>query len=60
MKKYPLSVYVVGIVIVLALGNYLTWSFGGAAKQLGFAVFSGGFLFGMLSMYIAVHLYRWK
>ena len=33
---------------------------GGAAKLGSFESLSGGFLLGMLAMYVAVHLYRWK
>ena len=60
MEKRPLSLYVVGVVMVLALANYLAWSMGGEAKLRGFELLSGGFLLGMLAMYIAVHLYKWK
>ena len=60
MKKYPLGLYVVCVVIALALVNYIAWSVGGEAKLKSFALLSGGFLLGMLAMYIAVHLYRWK
>ncbi|MDI6734551.1 MAG: hypothetical protein QMD50_03660 [Patescibacteria group bacterium] len=60
MKKYPLWLYVIGVIVVLALINYIAWSVGGEAKLKSFELFSGGFLLGMLAMYIAVHLYRWK
>ena len=60
MKKYPLGLYVVGVIIALAIINYIAWSVGGAAKLHGFELLSAGFLLGMLAMYIAVHLYRWK
>ena len=60
MKKYPLWLYVVGVIIALVLVNYISWFLGGKAKLQTVEVFSGGFLLGMLAMYIAVHLYRWK
>jgi len=60
MKKYPLGLYVIGVIIVLALINYIAWSVGGEAKLQVFKLFSAGFLLGMLAMYIAVHIYRWK
>jgi hypothetical protein len=60
MKRYSLWVYVIGVIIALAIVNWLAWLVGGAA-QLGTAeLVSLGFLLGMLAMYIAVHLYRWK
>ena len=60
MKRYPLSLYVTGVIIVLAIVDCIAWfALGGIhAKSIG--VFSGGFLLGMLAMYIAVHLYRYK
>lgn len=60
MKKYPLWLYVIGAIVVLALINYIVWSVGGTAKLENFELLSGGFLLGMLAMYIAVHIYRWK
>lgn len=58
--KYPLSLYIVGVIIVLVFANCIAWYVGGEAKLKSFELFSGGFLLGMLAMYIAVHLYRWK
>jgi len=52
--------YVIAVVIVLAIGNYLAWLIGGEAKLKSFAQVSFGFLLGMLAMYIAVHIYSWK
>ena len=60
MKKYPLGLYVIGVIVVLAIINYIAWFAGGEAKLKTFELFSGGFLSGMLAMYIAVHIYRWK
>lgn len=60
MSKPPLGNYVLGVIVVLALVNCIAWFVGGQAKLTRFAIFSGGFLIGMLAMYIAVHLYRWK
>jgi len=58
MKKYPLGLYVVGVIIVLVLINCIAWFVGGEVKLKSFELLSGGFLLGMLAMYIAVHLYR--
>lgn len=60
MKKYPLGLYVVGVIIVLVFGNYIAWYVGGDAKLRSFELHSLSFLLGMLAMYIGVHLYRWK
>jgi len=45
MKKYPLGLYVIGVIIVLALVNYIAWSVGGVAKLQAFKLISAGFLF---------------
>lgn len=60
MKKYPLWLYVVAVISILFITNYIAWLTGGATKLKSVALFSGGFWIGMLAMYIAVHLYRWK
>jgi hypothetical protein len=60
MKKRSLWVYIVGVVVVLGLVNYIRWTIGGDAKLYETELVSVGFLLGMLAMYIAVHLYRWK
>lgn len=60
MRTVPLANYVLAVIVVLALGNCIAWFVGGPVKLTRFAIFSGGFLMGMLAMYIAVHLYRWK
>lgn len=60
MKKRPLSIYVVGVIIALIIVNLLAWFVDPAKAVHDSLIFSGGFLLGMLAMYIAVHLYRWK
>jgi len=60
MKKYPLYVYVIGVIIALVLINYIAWSVGGEIKLESFELLFSGFLLGMLAMYIAVHIYCWK
>jgi hypothetical protein len=52
-KQYPLWVYVAGVIVIIAIINLLVMS------QKMF-VFSGGFLVGMLAIYIAMHLYKHK
>ena len=60
MKRYPLSIYVTGVIIVLAIINCIAWFVGGVIHARNISIFSGGFLLGMLAMYIAVHIYRYK
>ncbi len=60
MKKYPLWIYVVGVVVVLAIVNYIVWLRGGTGEFEAVKILSLGFLLGMLAMYIAVHIYRYK
>ncbi len=59
-KKKSLWVYVVGVLIALVIVNILAWLTGGDTKFHTSALVSIGFLMGMLAMYIAVHLYRYK
>ncbi len=60
MKRFPLYLYVIGVIIALVLVNYISWLVGGEAKLKSVELLSAGFLLGMLAMYIAVHIYRWK
>lgn len=60
MNKRPLYVYVIGVVVVWAVILTSSW-FGfiwTPFKEV--AAVCAGFALGMLAMYIAVHLYRWK
>jgi hypothetical protein len=56
----PLIRYVVAVLIVWAIVLCLAWLIGGIARFKIVAVFCAGFLFGMLAMYIAVHIYAWR
>jgi hypothetical protein len=60
MNKHPLGQYVIGVIIVLALINLILWFAGRKAILKSTEILSAGFLLGMLAMYIAVHIYRWK
>ena len=60
MNKRPLYVYVIGVGVALVVVNYIAWLTGGDTKLHTSELVSVGFLLGMLAMYIAVHLYRWK
>ena len=53
-----LTHYVVAVVIVLAVVTGIRWLAGGYEAAGKMAVFSAGFLFGMIAMYIAMHVYR--
>ena len=57
--KRPLWVYVTGVVItwILILGG--TWFWDGARFD-SLAILCAGFFIGMIAMYIAVHLYKWR
>ncbi len=60
MKRYPLSLYVTGVIIVLAILNCFAWLAGQGLHARNISSFSGGFLMGMLARYIAVHIYKYR
>jgi len=60
MNKRPLYVYVIAVVVVLAVLNTVVRYVDPTSTFNSSITFSGGFLLGMLAMYIAVHLYIWK
>ena len=57
-KRLPLIVYVIGVAIAWAVVLGLAWFIGGLAQFSTFALVCVGFALGMLSMYIAVHVYK--
>jgi hypothetical protein len=57
-KRMPLIVYVIGVAIAWAVVLSLAWFIGGLAQFSNFALVCVGFALGMLSMYIAVHVYK--
>lgn len=59
-NKRPLYVYVIAVVVVWAVILGIVWSLGDIARFHTFALVCLGFVLGMLAMYIAVHLYKWK
>jgi hypothetical protein len=59
MNKRPLYVYVIACVIVWALLLGSVWLWAMPHFHDARAV-CGGFFIGMLAMYIAAHVYRWK
>lgn len=59
MNKYPLYVYVIGAILVwTVLLGYVRFYY--AAHFMGALALCAMFFVGMLAMYIAVHVYRWK
>jgi len=60
MKKYSLGIYVGGIIVVFLFINSIAWSLEGEVKLKSFKLLSSSFLLGLLAMYIAMQLYRWK
>jgi hypothetical protein len=60
MKKVSLGVYVIGVIVALIIVNCIVWYMGRLEELHNVELLSVGFLLGMLAMYIAVHLYRWK
>ena len=58
-NKQPLIQYVIGVVVVWAIILSAMWFSGDVARFRTFACVCGGFMLGMLAMYIAVHIYRW-
>ena len=60
MNKRPLYVYVIGVAVVWALLLCGVRSWGTPAHFAAATAVCGGFALGMLAMYIAVHLYRWR
>ncbi len=53
-----LTTYVAAVVIVLAAVIGIRWLMGGYEGAQKAFIFSAGFLFGMVAMYIATHIYR--
>jgi hypothetical protein len=59
-NKRPLYVYLIGVAVVWAIILTLSWSGIIWTPFHDVVTVFGGFWIGMLAMYIAVHLYRWK
>jgi hypothetical protein len=60
MNKPPLSRYVIAVAVVWAVILGVMWFLGDKARFQKLALVGFGFGLGMLAMYIAVHVYRWK
>lgn len=58
MRTHSLVTYVVAVLIVFALLNAGARLLASASRAHAIAVFSGGFLLGMLAMWIAKRVYR--
>ncbi len=59
MNKRPLYVYIIAVMVVWAALLGYVW-FRYALHFTGALALCGMFFMGMLAMYIAVHVYRWK
>jgi high-affinity Fe2+/Pb2+ permease len=59
-NKRPLYIYVVAVAVVWAILLYIALSFGSGRLHTYAAPVCAGFFLGMLAMYIAVHVYKWK
>ena len=53
-------IYVMGVAIVWAIILGIIHFSGNVVRFRTYSLVCGGFMLGMLAMYIAVHLYRWK
>jgi len=60
MGKTSLVVYVIAVVIVWAIILSVLWFTGNRPLFNKLSIFGMGFMIGMLAMWIAVHLYKWK
>jgi phosphate starvation-inducible membrane PsiE len=58
LHAHALTRYVFAVLIVLAAVTGIRWLIVGHHAAEKMLVFSGGFLCGMVAMYIAMHLYR--
>ena len=53
-----LTTYVIAVVIVMAVVVLIRWLVAGHEGAQKMLIFFAGFLFGMIAMYIATHVYR--
>jgi hypothetical protein len=59
-EKAPLYHYVIAVAVVWAVILGVIWFLGNKARFHSFTLVCSGFALGMIAMYIAVHLYRWR
>ena len=57
-KRFPLIVYVIVVTVVWGVILAVMWFLGDIARFQTFALVFMGFALGMLTMYIAVHVYK--
>jgi hypothetical protein len=60
MNKRPLYVYIIGVAVVWLAILCAAWFLAGGVHFSGALALCFMFGLGMLAMYIAVHIYRWK
>ena len=60
MNKRPLYLYIIGVVLVWVAILTASWLGIIWTPFSSVVTVCAGFFLGMLAMYVAVHLYRWK
>jgi len=58
--KHPLSQYLIAVAVVWIVILCVAWFTGGEQRFKPLAMVFGGFVIGMVAMYIAMHVYSWK
>lgn len=58
LHQRSLTTYVAAVIAVMAALICIRWLAAGYEGALKAAIFCAGFLFGMIAMYLAIHLYR--
>jgi len=60
MRKRSIWIYVFAVLLILGVINLVASHIDPGTTVNSLQAFTGGFIVGMLAMYIAVHIYRWK
>lgn len=57
-SQRALTNYLAAVIIVMAVVTGIRWLVAGETGARNMLIFFAGFLFGMIAMYIALHIYR--